>query len=39
LSIFANLAGVSRLTLYRARDSGRVSADTAEPLTLIARAF
>jgi hypothetical protein len=34
----ANSAGVSRVTLYRARD-GRVSADTAEILTLIVRAF
>ena len=38
LAIIANLAGVSRLTLYRARD-GRTSADTAEILTPIVRAF
>jgi hypothetical protein len=37
LSATAAMCGVSRLTLYRARDSGRVSADTAELLTPIVR--
>jgi hypothetical protein len=39
LSIIANLTGLSRMTLYRARDTGRVSADIAELLTPIVRAF
>jgi hypothetical protein len=32
-AIIANLAGVSRLTLHRARDSGHVSEDLCEVLT------
>jgi hypothetical protein len=37
LAIIANLTGLSRMSLCQARDSGRVSADTAEVLTPIVR--
>jgi hypothetical protein len=39
LSIIANLTGLSGNSLYQARNSGRVSADVAEVLTPIVRAF
>jgi hypothetical protein len=39
LAIIADLTGVSRLTLYRARESGRVSAETAELLTPLVQRY
>jgi hypothetical protein len=38
-AIIANLTGLSRMSLYRARDTARVSADIAEVLTPIGRDF
>jgi hypothetical protein len=39
LAIIANLTGLSRQTLYRARDGGQVSAETAEILTPLIRQY